>query len=192
MKHHWLILVVVLAATASLASAGVIVSAEAVAADPTVTVVDSKWDAPTESLYITENVSGQPATVLATFTAIGDPSAWIRKRVDNNTAFAWAGYIIDIKMLQSFTIDSVIPMANWTGVATPVLPDGEGYYAATVNFTTETPGSYVTIGSTGQFNVRVTFPGTAEFGITQTPVAPEPISLALLALGGLMIRRRSR
>ena len=193
MKHHWLILVLVLAATAPLANA-VIVSATAVAADPTVSVVDYLWDAQAESLFITETVRGYPATVLADFTTdppVGDPRAWIRKRVDNNTTFAWAGYIIDIKMPDSFTVDSVVPMLNWTAVATPVLPDGNGFFAATIDFTAA-PGAYVPVGGTGQFNVLVTFPGTAQFSINQTPVAPEPISLALLAISGLLIRRTRR
>ena len=122
-----------------------------------------------------------------------DPKVWIIEDVENQTTFAWTGYQIIIGMSQSFTINSVIAPDNWTfSIITPVagtIPNGGGSgYVGIVNYTAN-PGFELAIGDSGDFGLKVEFLGTVAFCTEQTPI-PEPMTLGLLGLGALALRRK--
>ncbi len=125
-----------------------------------------------------------------------DPSVFIVEDIVNDTDFAWTGYEFYIGMSKIFTIseleDYIIAPAGWTwNVNQPTgpqeMPNGGTGYVGSVIFS---GGDPIAINSEASFGLKVSFAGSIAFCTEQIPT-PEPISLALMALGGLgLIRRR--
>jgi len=123
-----------------------------------------------------------------------DPIVWIIETVDNATDFDWTDYHIDIGMDKDFQITGVIAPPDWTWTITPPvagqpLPShtnpGTGWVGS-VDYYAGTP---IEIGQSGNFGLIVSFEGSVAFCTEQVPT-PEPATLALLAFGGLLVRRR--
>lgn len=137
-----------------------------------------------------------PAHVLGDFITDTetDPIVWIMEDVDNATGFTWTGYEFEVFMSKPFTITGVTAPMGWTYAVSPILsgqplPVGVGTGWMGVVTYTANPGYEIVNGDTGTFGVRVKFDGTVAFCTQQTPI-PEPMTIAMLGLGGLLLKRK--
>jgi len=133
-----------------------------------------------------------------------DPRLTLGSAILNDTNFPWGDYHVNVYMLSNtFTIvnsgsfaPSVDnpPFSDWS-VSSVVEPSSElvsgpyaGYYEGTVNLLGGTP---VGIGGELDFNYTIQFSGASHFAFTQevipSTVVPEPGTLALVALSGLLL-----
>jgi hypothetical protein len=106
-------------------------------------------------------------------------------------------------MTKDFQITGVVAPLDWTWVVTDPLgnqvlpghppPDPGVGWLGSVDFYAGTPIDPVGTGGSnpevGTFGVVVSFLGDVAFCTEQFPT-PEPATLALLAFGGLLVRRR--
>jgi hypothetical protein len=186
MRSCFWIGLLVIAATGTGANAIVITVAST---SDTLTINNYGWDG--VDLTLSETVTGPHASLAGDVS--GDPLVWVRKSVENNTNFAWSAYQIDVTMpgLVAFTIPQLVPMAGWTVTASPVIAIDANTWGATILYSVTT-GSMVQPTTWGDFDFQLWIPAAVRFTVNQTPIAPEPVSLALLALGGLLIRRKRR
>ena len=148
------------------------------------------WDANTTTLWMDESLHEYPAIVYTDFTVNSpeDPRPEIVKDVDNDTNFAWTDYHIKVTRNQPFTIDTAgTPGSDWTNTIIPVSLQGSDYVGEIDYFA----GTPIPVGGSGHFQFKVSFSNDAHFIIQQVPT-PEPASLSLLAVGGLMLLRRKR
>jgi hypothetical protein len=159
---------------------------------------DVTWDPATEILKVNEIQNWNPGHIFPTFLAEGDPYAWILKDVENQTDFSWTGYHFNVYMPNTFGIVSSAQPLGWTvQVTQPTLENdviidgvnvGSRYHGA-LDFFVGT-GSAIPVGQTAEFGARLFWPsGNGNFCVEQIAL-PEPTSLVLLALGGLLLRRR--
>lgn len=131
----------------------------------------------------------------------GDPTLNLSTSVNNDNTFAWAGYIVNVVMSNTFTLSSVTvsnpPVGNWSvqSVSPATLQSSGAYageYEATMTFADGTP---VPVGGELDFSYSLSFAGALSYNFTQimTPLAvPEPGTLALLACGGALGALTSR
>lgn len=138
------------------------------------------------------------ANVYGWFNVEGDPTVWIIESVENATTFSWNKYEIWYGMPQSFTVPALTAPDGWTAVKSAVVPGtipghtppgGDPGNVVHITYTADTPADEIAPGSSGDFGFKVSFLGSVSF-CTEQVATPEPASLALLALGGLFIRRR--
>lgn len=114
-----------------------------------------------------------------------DPTLSILNTIDNNTTFAWTGYLVDVSMSQTFTISNLqIVNSGWTGSITQPVLNGSEYTGHVVY----TGGVPVQVGQTIVFGYDISFGGGTSFTFSQTltPV-PEPATIGVLALGALAL-----
>jgi hypothetical protein len=166
--------------------------------DGAVVCEPSAWTAATNTLSVTETMLRSPAHVQGEFQANGDPSVLIAKNITNSTGDTWVAYHFNIFMDQAFTIDSTLEPTGWSPTITPASTgsffdmDGRPWAAwGAVDYVATAPQYYIPNGGSGLFGAGVTFGQTVQFEVEQIGIVPEPVSLALLALGGLFLRRRS-
>jgi hypothetical protein len=207
MRASWLVGLLVVAAVSPLANAYITGITCAADGDGAVTCAsgwagtnpDTLGHSTEATLNLTEKMLRQPAHVggnVATSDDL-DPTVWILKTVENATPDTWTGYHFNIFMDKAFSIPTGAAPDYWTFVITPATPgtyfdtDGRpwGFWGA-VDFTSTGPAHDIAPGGSGDFGAKVSFLGGVQFEVEQMYVVPEPVSMALLALGGLFLRRR--
>jgi len=156
------------------------------------------------NLYVTQ--SDLPAHMQGSFKASSeeDPSVTLVEEVWNDTDFAWTGYEFYMWMDKTFQISDVVAPLNWDSVinqpvagVNPNNPSQSGYLGSVI-YSVGALGSpilydtdtFVDAAELGEFGMKVTFVGSINFCTEQIPV-PEPMTMAMLAMGGVaLIRRR--
>ncbi|MCY2926374.1 MAG: PEP-CTERM sorting domain-containing protein [Planctomycetota bacterium] len=143
-----------------------------------------------------------PGQILGTVVTDNDldPTIHFTNAIDNDTAYSWTSYQVNVYMNKTFTLSDVavtVP-GSWSvsGVVQPLLTsstiyDGDGNvwaFAGTMSFVGGTP-----IAPTGAitFDYKATFAGGALFSQEMTPI-PEPVTMGMLAMGGLAMLRNRR
>ena len=137
-----------------------------------------------------------PAHVEGDFTTDTeqDPTVWIAETVENQTDFDWTDYHIAIGMTKDFSIStSVISPDYWTSIISqPIagqpLPNGGTGWLGTIDYYMN-GGSPIAIGESGDFGFKISFLGSVSFCTEQIPT-PEPATITLLGLGGLLLRKK--
>jgi hypothetical protein len=132
-----------------------------------------------------QNAKGKIWGNILTDTA-EDPTLTLQNTIDNQTAFSWTAYHVDVSMNNPFAIASPSVLnSGWTFGA-PVQPVWNGSaYVGQIDFYAGTP---VAIGQILSFSYQIVFSGATSFNFTEslTPV-PEPGVLSLLLGGGLLL-----
>jgi hypothetical protein len=131
-----------------------------------------------------------------------DPTLTLSSAVNNDTAFAWVGYQVNVYMTVPFTFTTPGPSVNnplpndWfvSGVVAPAFNGSQ--YEGTLYFSAGTP-----VGINGEldFLYSIHFGSSTHYEFSQEMIpssvpVPEPSSLAFLAIGGLtlVLRRKLR
>jgi hypothetical protein len=156
-----------------------------------------------ESLTISGNQLWGPGHMVGTITTDdpNDPNLTIHNTIDNDTGFAWTGFIVNVYMPVAFTVSNIIAYDpnDWTGTLTMAPTSGTWMidgnprtaYKATITYTGGTAVQPDT--DSFEFGYKIKFSGATSYDFCQemTPI-PEPVTLALLGFGaaGLISRRR--
>jgi hypothetical protein len=120
-----------------------------------------------------------------------DPTLTINNSIDNESSFDWTGYIVNVAMSQTFSINSagVVAPSGWTAIITePGAPVG-GIYTGTIDYVGGTPvGIYPGPNSSLDYGYQVQFSGATQYSLNESanPV-PEPGAFNLLLAGGLLL-----
>lgn len=157
---------------------------------PPVNVTDGSGNITAVGLPLGQTANGQVGATIQ--SASSDPSFTLTDSVNNNTAFAWTGYIVDLSMSTSFTLGSVSVSnpAGWTQSYAPsaTFDPISGFYTNQIVFAGGTPVSTNPEDPNNvlDFSFLLTFSGSFgyQFIETLTPV-PEP-SVSLFLIGGLV------
>jgi len=120
-----------------------------------------------------------------------DPTLTIATSIDNDSSFAWTGYIVNVSLGTSFTIlsASVSAPPGWTASVTQPGAPVAGIYTGTINYVGGTPVAIAPASDSElDFTYQVMFSGSTSYSLTEsvTPV-PEPAAFGLLVLGGLLL-----
>ncbi len=133
-----------------------------------------------------------------------DPTLYLGSGVDNDTSFAWTGYLVNVVMAVPFTFSGTpsvsSPLSDWSvaSVAAPTLQVGGlyiGKYEGTIDLTSGTP---IGIGDELDFSYAIHFSSSTDYAFTQEMIpqgVPEPGDLGLvtgLLFGGFELVKRLR
>jgi hypothetical protein len=198
MKVGCVVGLLVLVATAS-ANAGIVGTPYANSITDAASAV-CVWEPSTGTLMLQEVMYRSPAYVQggAETDVVGDPTILIAKYITNSTGDTWTGYHFNIYMDQPFSIDSALMPTGWDYAITPGSVgsffdmDGRPWAAwGAVDYVATAPQYYIPSNNVPPvlFGASVSFLQSVQFEVEQEGIVPEPVSLALLALGGLFLRR---
>jgi hypothetical protein len=130
-------------------------------------------------LTLTEAINGAGADqVIMSGGADGDPTFHVIKEVENQTGVTWTGYELH---LSGAGVSFVPPAGSSHFLTSNVTANLIEYFSPNPvpNGDTVVLDFYINLSESGLFS----------FTLTQIPI-PEPATLGLLALGGLLLRRR--
>ena len=157
-------------------SGGIYCNASLDTADQTATVTGNQWSS-----------SGAMGLTLITDTTT-DPILTINESINNTSSFAWTGYIINVAMNESFSINSagVIAPSGWTAnITAPSGPDINGNYIGTIDYI---GGAPVAVNGLFDFGYVIQFSGLTQYSLTESVTAvPEPGALIWVMAGGLLV-----
>jgi len=111
----------------------------------------------------------------------------LQKTIDNDTSFFWTAFQMELSPLSGGTISNVVPQTNPAFDTVTVTDQGGGSWL--VEWEMPPDGTGVDLGENVTLDVDFEIDGDIAFDIVQTPI-PEPTTLGLLALGGLVLLRR--
>lgn len=202
MRISWLFGVMAVALVASCASAAITGITFVADTDGAIVVPQSQapqWSGSSGSEVVSGVQHAWPAQLVGQVTASDDLDPTINsvQNVLNDTGFTWTAYTLNLYMNKPFTLDLATGPANWSLTAIPASSgsflDSDGNVwtdMATVNYHSNGPAYNIHNGDSGQFGVTFSFAGSSFYTIELIPVAPEPVSLMLLAVGGLLLARK--
>jgi len=189
-------LVGVLALLAATPFAGAsIIGAEAADDGDGAVVCVATWDGDTSTMNVDGVQNWWPGHVLGTVTTDTelDPIMWVRNTITNSAdvlPLVWTDFHINLSMNKTYTFLAATTLPSWTANYTqPTYDSGTGKWIGQVDYVMGSGGSSVNVGDDGQFDYRISFLGSIAYCQEMIPT-PEPGSLLLLSLGGLLIRRR--
>jgi len=118
-----------------------------------------------------------------------DPTLTIASAVDNDTAFAWTAYFVNVYMNTPFALSNVVVTApgDWSvvSVTQPVLVGTN--YVGSMEFDTGTPIPNGGVGELG-FSYQMQFGSSTHYSFTQEMIpVPEPGAMGLVAVGGVLL-----
>jgi len=148
--------------------------------------------------------TGHIITTIWTDSAI-DPTLTTLAAIENDSGYAWSGYVIDVFLGVNFTLSFPSPAVTsppgWSAAVT-IAPYSTGTnYAAQITYTGGTPVNTINgdPNNTLAYGFKITFEGATIYTLTQsvTPIAvPEPttgsFALASLLFGGWASLRRKK
>lgn len=137
------------------------------------------WDAEAFTWDVWETFESGGTAVFGCSGSTGpDPTILVTKTVTNDSGFAWTSYEVEI----TGTGASYVPASAASPTYSTISEVG-----STVTFS----GATVNPGDVVELSFEINIPANTQFtfDVSQTPI-PEPTSLGLLALGGLLLRRR--
>jgi hypothetical protein len=191
MRIRLLVGLTVVAAVAASANADIIGWNCADDGDGAIVMNSITWDEPTYTLSCNGTQHWWPAHILGDFTTDTeeDPIVWVRNTVLNDgevEPLVWTDYHINIYMNKPFTILDAYTPPDWTvsNVTQPTLQGTQ--WKGWVDYL---GGAPINLGQWGQFDVELGFTGSISYTLELIPT-PEPASLMLLAIGGLILLRR--
>ena len=136
----------------------------------------------TQTLTLSESVLESGALIGMTGLTVGDPTFNLSVSVQNNTDFAWTSYELTLLGTGAQFDYTTEPSSSHFHFANK-LPTVLTFTAPNaVN-----PGESVLL----NFAINIPNPGQFSFSMQQT-AAPEPLTLALLGIGGLVLRIRNK
>jgi len=163
----------------------------------------TNWNPDTGVLSMSGVQCSAPGHMVGTIQTSGgeDPTLTLSSSIVNDTNFAWTAYTVNVYMSSTFTIVPPGPTVNnppnndWS-VASVVQPSSPlvsgpfaGDYEATLNLQ---EGTAVAIGGVLDFSYTIQFGGASQFDFTQEVIpVPEPSTLGLLAMSGLLLGWRT-
>lgn len=156
--------------------------------------VDGTYDLAIDGVQHRITGQGDAGHILGDFIADSelDPTVKIFNSIDNDMDDTWTDYHINITLNKPFTISNAAVDApgDWTTVVGAVVPVGSNY----VGHIDYYAGTGVAVGKTLDFHYWISFLGSAQYTQEMIPsFIPEPMTLSMLALGGLaLLRRRTR
>jgi len=137
---------------------------------------------------------------------LADPTLFLGSSVDNDTGGSWIGYQVNVVMSVPFTFSGTptvftVPGSSWVLAGPPSTPtlQGAGPYAGsyegTIDFTDG--GTPLAPGNELDFSYAVHFGSSLDSVVTQEMIpmfaeVPEPGTLGLAAMGGVLLALRLR
>lgn len=125
-----------------------------------------------------------------------DPTLTVNESIDNTSSFIWTEYILSVSMNQNFSINSagVTAPSGWTAAITAPSGPVSGIYTGTIDYYVVAGGTPVAIyplpNSTLYYGFQLTF-DSSTYSVTESVMpVPEPGTLSLLLVGGLLFSRQ--
>ncbi len=136
------------------------------------------------AIAYTNNVPTATTTTLYAYEYLGDNIGRIGSPSPNDGTFTVVGPIAPVS---AFSADNGMDISGATGIAYLTLDDGPSATAQDELYTVDLTTGALSIVGTPNLDSEI---GVNLLDLSVLPVIPEPTSLATLALGGLLLKRR--